>query len=136
MPAEDQLYRGLISIKGVIWSGSTVVLVQNQRGEWELPGGKLHRGENFSDCLVRECREELGIGVVLGPLLGAAPHHYYADIVVLTFGCYSEPFVSLSRSDEHLATGQFRLDELMGLVLPDGYRDVIRAWAQDVRSTC
>jgi 8-oxo-dGTP diphosphatase len=39
-------------------------------GYWELPGGKVHPGEEQADALVRECREELGVTVVAGPRVG------------------------------------------------------------------
>jgi 8-oxo-dGTP diphosphatase len=39
-------------------------------GGWEFPGGKVEPGESEVDALVRECREELGVVVRVGALLG------------------------------------------------------------------
>jgi 8-oxo-dGTP diphosphatase len=39
-------------------------------GFWELPGGKVDPGENEQGALIRECREELGVDVVLGDRVG------------------------------------------------------------------
>ena len=40
-------------------------------GYWELPGGKVHAGEDDVAALVRECREELGVTVRVGTRVGA-----------------------------------------------------------------
>lgn len=39
-------------------------------GKWELPGGKVEPAESDEEALVRECREELGVDVMLGRRVG------------------------------------------------------------------
>jgi 8-oxo-dGTP diphosphatase len=39
-------------------------------GRWEFPGGKVEPGENELDALVRECREELELDILVGERLG------------------------------------------------------------------
>ena len=58
-----------VSVKGVAVQGGRVLLLENERSEWELPGGKLELGEDPADCVVREIREETGWEVTAGPLL-------------------------------------------------------------------
>jgi 8-oxo-dGTP diphosphatase len=39
-------------------------------GRWEFPGGKVEPGETDAHALVRECEEELGVTVEVGPRVG------------------------------------------------------------------
>ncbi|MDI5966845.1 NUDIX domain-containing protein [Streptantibioticus silvisoli] len=52
-----------ISVKGVVIEEDKVWLRRNERGEWELPGGKLDPGEQPLETVERELFEELGMSV-------------------------------------------------------------------------
>ncbi len=62
-------------------------LVQRRRldgaraGLWEFPGGKREPGESDEAALARECREELGLSVEVGPLVFET-EHAYPDLTV------------------------------------------------------
>jgi 8-oxo-dGTP pyrophosphatase MutT (NUDIX family) len=45
------------------------VLLLNERDEWELPGGRLERGEDPVACLKREFAQELGAKIVADGIL-------------------------------------------------------------------
>ena len=62
-------------------------IVQNEKKEllfiyrlekWDLPKGKLDKGETIEECAIREVEEETGIGnVELGKLIGLTFHEYF-----------------------------------------------------------
>jgi 8-oxo-dGTP diphosphatase len=43
---------------------------KNNRGKWDLPGGKVDAGETFDEALLREVAEETGLTVSLERVLG------------------------------------------------------------------
>lgn len=121
-----------ISVKGVLLGEGGVVLLKNEREEWELPGGKLEAEESPEECVRREIREELNLGVEVGPLLDAWVYEVIREVrvLVLTYGCFAEDLGRISHSAEHSAVGIFRLDGLEGICLPRGYEKSILGWSR------
>jgi 8-oxo-dGTP pyrophosphatase MutT (NUDIX family) len=50
MGYRPQLYP--VSGNGVVLGAGRVLLLRNERDEWEWPGGKLDLGEDPADCVV------------------------------------------------------------------------------------
>lgn len=46
---------------GVVRNDAGDVLMIHRRGKWDLPKGKLDKGEEIEDCALREVREETGL---------------------------------------------------------------------------
>lgn len=118
-----------VSIKGVILHRGQVILLRNERAEWELPGGRLEPGEQPEDCLHREIFEELYLDVVVGPLLDCWTYRIAQvdrEVVIVSYACrLKHDLGSLSFSQEHLDVGLFAVDDLAELALPEGYRRAI-----------
>ena len=57
-------------------------------GRWELPGGKVERGEGEVAALVRELAEELHLDVKVGARLGETIHAYPTlRVRLVAFAC-------------------------------------------------
>jgi len=64
----------LVGVGAIIIGNSRVLLVKRAhppiQGQWSIPGGALELGELVRDAAVREAREETGLIVEPGDLLG------------------------------------------------------------------
>ena len=66
---------------GILVSGSRVLMERRPAegplpGLWQFPGGKVEFGEHPWDALRREIREELGLRIPHGSLIGLYSHVY------------------------------------------------------------
>ncbi|MGN9915837.1 NUDIX hydrolase [Micromonospora palomenae] len=119
-----------VSVKGVVVRDGRVLLLRNERDEWELPGGKLDLGEDPAECVAREIAEEVGWRVTCGPLLDAWQYHIRdgVDVLIITYGCHVSTDADPVVSHEHKEVGLFTEAEVAALRTPDGYKKSIATW--------
>jgi 8-oxo-dGTP diphosphatase len=129
-----------LSVKGVVIHQGRVLLLLNERGEWDLPGGRPDAGEDHRVALAREVREETGLAVEVG---SALDEHLFEVLPgrfvrVLPFVCRLVGGDAVRLSNEHLEARWPPLgklgDTVAGHGLPGCYLAAIRQAACQPRS--
>ena len=60
MKTPNSTYR--VSVKALIVNDKKeILLIEEDDGRWDLPGGGLNYNEDINSCLKREIKEELGV---------------------------------------------------------------------------
>jgi 8-oxo-dGTP diphosphatase len=125
----------LVGVGAIIIEGDRVLLVKRAhppiQGQWSIPGGVLEVGEMVREAAVREAREETGLVVEPGELLGVydrilrdpeqrVQYHY----VLIDFLCRPVGGELLAASDA-AEVRWFGREELLSLQLAEDTLEVI-----------
>lgn len=126
-----------ISVKGVVVRHGQVLLLKNERDEWELPGGRIEPTETPEECVAREITEETQWPVTTGPILDS--WIYYINeaerhVFIVTYGCYPDTDADPVLSHEHKEVGLFGEDQIASLKMPEGYKRSVMTWFAQLRS--
>jgi ADP-ribose pyrophosphatase YjhB (NUDIX family) len=126
----------LVGVGSIIIENDRVLLVKRAhppiQGQWSIPGGVLEVGELIRDAAIREAREETGLIVEPGELLGVydrilrnpekrVQYHY----VLIDFLCRVVGGEMQAASDA-AEVRWFMREELPALTLAEDTQDVIQ----------
>lgn len=117
-----------VSVKGIVFINHQVLLLRNERDEWELPGGKLERHETPETCVVREISEETGLQVAVARLVDCWVYPVNgAEVLIVTYlmALVGRQIDDIVISHEHKEAGLFNLADIAGLNMPAGYKHAI-----------
>lgn len=119
-----------ISVKGIVIVNGKIVLLKNNRNEWELPGGKIEVNEAPDYCVIREIKEELNLDVTLNTIIDTWMYSIQGkvNVFIVTYLCnpleIDESTIIISH--EHKEMGMFGFDEIESLNMPQGYKNSIK----------
>lgn len=124
-----------VSVKGVLIYDNAVLLLANDRDEWELPGGRIDADDATpQETLVREFDEEVGLAVSIAGIIDSWIFDV-ADkrVLIVTYRCdlIGEWPGHIDFSEEHVGVLLAPIDSLPSN-LPQGYRRSIDVAASAV----
>jgi 8-oxo-dGTP diphosphatase len=107
-------------------------------GLWSIPGGRIEPGETDAEALVREMREETGLAVEAGPLLGSVRRPAQdgpaaasgRESTVLDIRDYAATVTggTLCPGDDAAEARWVAVSELPSLPITDGLVEALTSW--------
>ncbi len=121
-----------LSVSAVVWRDARrlelLLMQRSDNAHWGLPGGYVEPGESIDVATAREVREETGVGIEVGRLVGVYsdpaiqvieyPDGRRVQAVNLCFEAVPIDVGVATTPDEVLATGYFAVDALPEPLVP------------------
>ncbi|MCV4231134.1 NUDIX domain-containing protein [Virgibacillus sp. LDC1] len=131
----------IVATGGFVEDGQgNILLVKTRDGGWVYPGGQVEVGENLIDGLIREIKEESGIDVSVGSLVGVYSNtgiqKWYDDVtdvptqVGFDFVCQPIGGELLSFSEETTDSRWVAKDRVLDLITQPSVRFRYQAYLE------
>ena len=121
-----------IAVGAVVLRNEEILMIQRGQepgqGLWSIPGGRVEHGEYLVDALKREVKEETGLDVEVGEMLGILevigdPHYVILDFVARVVGA-GDPVVG----GDAAAVSWVPLDEVEQLECTPRFVETLKGW--------
>ncbi len=126
-----------LTVRGIIKNNANEILIVKRHPKsktdpemWELPGGKVEKGEFFADALVREIKEETNLDVNVGDFAEAIQNDYMHKRTVQVMMYLDDVKGDVKISDEHTDWMWADLEKIKGLEISTSLKKVLekRKW--------
>lgn len=121
-----------LTVRGIIKNSTGEILVVKRHPKsrtdpemWELPGGKVEKGEFFTDALVREIKEETDLDSKVGDFAEAIQNDYMHKRTVQIMMYLEDIKGQVKISDEHTDWMWADLDKIKTLELSSSFRKTL-----------
>ncbi len=122
-----------LTMRGIIKNddGEILILKRHPKSRtdpdtWELPGGKMEKGEFFDEGLLREIKEETNLECKVGDLAIAIQHDYPYKRTVQMIMYLDDVKGEVKISDEHTDARYASIDEIKTLTLSGCLKKVLK----------
>jgi ADP-ribose pyrophosphatase YjhB (NUDIX family) len=121
-----------LAVGGIVVRDGALLMIRRGRepneGLWSIPGGRVEPGEFLSDAVKREVKEETGLEVEVGELIGILEVPSDDHFVILDYGVTpvddSEPVAG----DDAMEVRWVPLDEVASLDCTPRFVETLTGW--------
>ena len=121
-----------LTVRGIIRNDSGEILIVKRHPKsktdpemWELPGGKVEKGEHFADALIREIKEETNLDVNVGDFCEAVQNDYSHKRTVQLMMYLDDVEGSVEISEEHTEYMWASIEKIKSLELSSSFKKVL-----------
>ena len=121
-----------LTVRGIIKNDSDEILIVKRHPKsrtdpemWELPGGKVEKGEHFADALVREIKEETNLDVNVGDFCEAVQNDYSHKRTVQLMMYLDDVEGGVEISEEHTEYMWASIEKIESLELSSSFKKVL-----------
>ena len=121
-----------LTVRGIIKNDSGEILIVKRHPKsrtdpemWELPGGKVEKGEHFADALVREIKEETNLDVNVGDFCEAVQNNYSHKRTVQLMMYLDDVEGSVEISEEHTEYMWASIEKIESLKLSSSLKKLL-----------
>lgn len=116
-----------LSVKALIKDEDRYLLLKNERGEWDFPGGKLETGATVCQNLLKEVMEETNLKIKLEKICYLEQHQVNNSwVVIAIYRAHINSIRAIQISYEHMEYDFFSEEELKNLSTPPWVGHIIR----------